>query len=143
MKCSTSAESDPNRRFDRLPRLIANREWLAEAARIVLASSGARTPGIDGIDKQRLQVRLDQHLDDLRKSLLDESYRTAGEANLYPENQRQATPTGYSDAPRIMHLIQFALGMMDEDARNLPPIFADVDQQCYQSRWRIWFAVHR
>jgi retron-type reverse transcriptase len=46
-KLATWAESDPNRRFDRLLRLIANREWLAEAARIVLASSGARTPGID------------------------------------------------------------------------------------------------
>jgi len=50
----------------------ANREWLAEAARIVLASNGARTPGIDGMDKQRLQVELDQHLDDLRTSLLEE-----------------------------------------------------------------------
>ena len=65
-KLATWAENDPNRRFDRLLRLIADREWLAEAARIVLASSGARTPGIDGMDKQRLQVRLDQHLDDLR-----------------------------------------------------------------------------
>lgn len=41
---------------------------------MVLASSGARTPGIDGMDKQRLQVKLDQHLDDLRTSLLEESY---------------------------------------------------------------------
>lgn len=69
-KLAIWAESDPNRRFDRLLRLIANREWLAEAARMVLASGGARTPGIDGMDKQRLQVKLDQHLDDLRASLL-------------------------------------------------------------------------
>jgi retron-type reverse transcriptase len=82
-KLATWAESDPNRRFDRLLRLIATREWLAEAARIVLASSGARTPGIDGIDKQRLQVRLDQHLDDLRKSLLDESYRPQPVKRIY------------------------------------------------------------
>jgi retron-type reverse transcriptase len=45
-KLATWAESDPNRRFDRLLRLIADREWLAEAARIVLASSGARTPAL-------------------------------------------------------------------------------------------------
>src|SRR6516162_9582587 len=82
-KLATWAESDPNRRFDRLLRLIANREWLAEAARIVLASSGARTPGIDRIDKQRLQVRLDQHLDDLRKSLLGESYRPQPVKRIY------------------------------------------------------------
>jgi RNA-directed DNA polymerase len=74
-KLATWAENDPNRRFDRLLRLIADREWLAEAARIVLASSGARTPGIDGMDKQRLQVRLGQHLDDLRIKLLEGSYR--------------------------------------------------------------------
>jgi RNA-directed DNA polymerase len=74
-KLATWAETDPNRRFDRLLRLIADREWLAEAARIVLASSGARTPGIDGMDKQRLQVRLGQHLDDLRIKLLEGSYR--------------------------------------------------------------------
>jgi len=39
-KLATWAEAGPNRRFDRLLRLIADREWLAEAARIVLASSG-------------------------------------------------------------------------------------------------------
>jgi hypothetical protein len=26
---------------------------------------------------------------------------------------------------------------VQEDPRNLPPIFADVDQQCHQSRWRM------
>ena len=94
-KLATWAESDPNRTFDRLLRLIANREWLAEAARIVLASSGARTPGIDGIDKQRLQVRLDQHLDDLRKSLLDESYRPQPVKRIYiPKTNGKLRPLG-------------------------------------------------
>jgi hypothetical protein len=82
-KLATWAESDLNRRFDRLLRLIANREWLAEAARMVLASSGARTPGIDGMDKQRLQVKLDQHLDGLRTSLLEESYRPQPVKRIY------------------------------------------------------------
>ena len=63
-KLATWAESDQTKRFDRLLRLVANREWLAEAARIVLASNGARTPGIDGMDKQRLQINLDKHLVD-------------------------------------------------------------------------------
>ncbi|WP_442869913.1 reverse transcriptase domain-containing protein [Bradyrhizobium sp. CCBAU 45389] len=94
-KLATWAESDPNRRFDRLLRLIANREWLAEAARIVLASSGARTPGIDGIDKQRLQVRQEQHLDDLRKSLLDESYRPQPVKRIYiPKTNGRLRPLG-------------------------------------------------
>jgi RNA-directed DNA polymerase len=94
-KLATWAESDPNRRFDRLLRLIANREWLAEAARMVLASSGARTPGIDGIDKQRMQAGLDHHLTGLRTDLLQGTYRpTAGQACLYPESQWQAETLG-------------------------------------------------
>jgi group II intron reverse transcriptase/maturase len=62
------------RRFNRLLRLIANREWLAEAARIVLASRGAATPGIDGIDKQKLQKDLVNHLVQLRRDLLQGTY---------------------------------------------------------------------
>ena len=65
---------DPMRRFNRLLRLIANRDWLAEAARIVLASSGAGTPGIDGIDKQTLQRELGNHLVQLRRDLLQGTY---------------------------------------------------------------------
>ncbi|NDW07912.1 group II intron reverse transcriptase/maturase [Jiella pacifica] len=74
-KLAMWAESDRTRRFDRLLRLVADREWLAEAARIVLASSGARTPGIDGMDKRRMQIGLDQRLDDLRTDLLKGTYR--------------------------------------------------------------------
>ena len=55
--------------------MLADRDWLAEAARIVLASSGARTSGIDGMDKRRLQGERDQHLVDLRTSLLKGVYR--------------------------------------------------------------------
>lgn len=74
-KLATWAESDQTHRFDRLLRLVANREWLGEAARVVLASSGARTPGIDGVDKRRLQDNLEKHLDDLRAELLKGTYR--------------------------------------------------------------------
>jgi RNA-directed DNA polymerase len=94
-KLATWAKDDPNRRFDRLLRLIADREWLAEAARIVLASSGARTPGLDGMDKQRLQVRLDQHLDDLRVKLLEGSYRPDPVKRIYiPKSNGKLRPLG-------------------------------------------------
>jgi retron-type reverse transcriptase len=94
-KLATWAESDPNRRFDRLLRLIANREWLAEAARIVLASKGARTPGVDGMDKQRLQVRLDQHLEDLQIGLLEGSYRPQPVKRIYiPKSSGKLRPLG-------------------------------------------------
>jgi RNA-directed DNA polymerase len=74
-KLATWAKEDRTRRFDRLFRLIANRDWLAEAARIVLASSGAHTPGIDGMDKRRLERDLDQHLARLKADLLKGVYR--------------------------------------------------------------------
>ena len=94
-KLATWAESDPNRRFDRLLRLIANREWLAEAARRVLASSGARTPGIDGMDKHRLQIKLDQPLDDLRRSLLESSYSPQPVKRIYiPRANGKLRPLG-------------------------------------------------
>src|SRR5258708_19870367 len=73
-KLATGAAADQTRRFDRLLRLITDRNWLAEAARIVLASKGANTPGLDGMDKRRLAVDLERHLDRLRVALLDGTY---------------------------------------------------------------------
>lgn len=73
-KLATWAADDPMKRFDRLLRLISNRDWLAEAARIVLASRGARTSGIDGIGKLKMQSDLDIRLDQLQKDLLLGTY---------------------------------------------------------------------
>lgn len=50
-KLATWSTADRQRKFDRLLRIMADRSWLQEAARITLASRGARTPGIDGIGK--------------------------------------------------------------------------------------------
>ena len=94
-KLATWAESDQTRWFDRLLRLVANREWLAEAARIVLASSGARTPGIDGMDKRRLQGHLEQHLDDLQADLLKGTYRPKPVKRIYiPKANGKLRPLG-------------------------------------------------
>jgi len=73
-KLATWAVEDPTRRFNRLLRLIANRNWLAEAARIVLASRGAATPGIDGIDKRKLKGDLDNRMIQLQQDLLQGTY---------------------------------------------------------------------
>lgn len=45
-KLATWAATDPPRRVERLLRLITQPEWLAEAARITLASKGAHTPAL-------------------------------------------------------------------------------------------------
>ncbi|MEE3624767.1 reverse transcriptase domain-containing protein [Nitrospirillum sp. BR 11752] len=94
-KLATWAESDPNRRFDRLLRLVADGEWLAEAARIVLASSGAKTPGIDGMDKRWMQAELGEHLASLRTDLLSGDYRPQPVKRLYiPKANGKTRPLG-------------------------------------------------
>jgi len=94
-KFATWAENDQTRRFDRLLRLVANREWLAQAARIVLASSGARTPGIDGMDKRRLQGNLAKHLDDLQADLLGGTYCPKPVKRIYiPKANGKLRPLG-------------------------------------------------
>jgi group II intron reverse transcriptase/maturase len=82
-KLATWAQSDQTKRFDRLLRLVANREWLGEAARIVMASRGARTAGIDGIDQQSMQQHLGDHLEKLREDLLHGSYRPKPVKRIY------------------------------------------------------------
>ncbi|CTQ63505.1 reverse transcriptase domain-containing protein [Roseibium album] len=82
-KLATWAEPDQNRRFDRLLRHIADREWLAEAARTVLASSGARPQGVGGIDKQRMEAGLVNHLADLQIDLLNGTYRPKPVKRIY------------------------------------------------------------
>jgi RNA-directed DNA polymerase len=94
-KLATWAKEDRTRRFDRLFRLIANRDWLAEAARIVLASSGAHTPGIDGMDKRRLERGLDQHLARLQADLLKGVYRPQPVKRVYiPKPNGKLRPLG-------------------------------------------------
>ena len=65
-KLATWSATDNERKFDRLVRLIAHPVWLAEAARVTLASSGATAPGIDGMDKSKLEPVLAQELERIR-----------------------------------------------------------------------------
>jgi RNA-directed DNA polymerase len=73
-KLARWSTENKERKFDRLLRLIADRTWLAEAARITLASGGARTAGVDGIDKQRLEASLPEELSRIRAELLAGTY---------------------------------------------------------------------
>jgi RNA-directed DNA polymerase len=56
-KLATWSTENKERKFDRLLRLVADRAWLSEAARITLASSGAKTPGVDGVAKVQMNSR--------------------------------------------------------------------------------------
>lgn len=83
------------RRFNRLLRLIADRTWLQEAARIALASSGAKTPGVDGVNGKAFQQQLDQHLDLIHNQLLTGMYRPQPAKRIYiPKADGKQRPLG-------------------------------------------------
>jgi len=112
-KLATWAESDPGRRFDRLLRLIAQRTWLAEAARIVLASSGANTPGLDGMDKRWMQAELTDYLSRLQTDLLTGNYHPQPVKRIYiPKANGKQRPLGI---PTLRHrIVQRAMLMAME-----------------------------
>jgi group II intron reverse transcriptase/maturase len=94
-KLATWSSEDKERRFDRLLRVIVDRSWLQEAARITLASRGARTPGIDGVDKQRMERELPECLERLRSELLDGSYQPQPARRVYiPKTDGKQRPLG-------------------------------------------------
>jgi RNA-directed DNA polymerase len=112
-KLATWAHADQTRRFDRLLRLITNRNWLAEAARVVLASSGARTAGLDGMNKQRMEVQLDKHLERLQADLLDGTYRPSPVKRIYiPKANGKLRPLGIPTL--IDRVVQRAMLMVME-----------------------------
>jgi RNA-directed DNA polymerase len=82
-KLARWSTENKERKFDRLLRLIAERTWLVEAARITLASGGARTAGIDGIDKKRLEACLPEELSKIRAELLAGTYEPLPARRVY------------------------------------------------------------
>jgi RNA-directed DNA polymerase len=94
-KLARWAEADDQRKFDRLLRLIANRSWLLEAAQITLASSGAKTAGIDGMDKAMMESHLEQHLEQIRLQLLAGEYQPSPAKRIYiPKANGKQRPLG-------------------------------------------------
>ena len=94
-KLATWANEDGGRRFDRLLRLIANRSWLQEAARMVLSSKGAHTAGIDGMDKRVMQECLEQQLETIRSELLAGTYQPQPARRVYiPKANGRQRPLG-------------------------------------------------
>ena len=94
-KLATWSSADIERKFDRLLRMIANRSWLQEAARVTLASSGAKTPGIDGIDKQAMEHDLQYQLDMIRAELLSGGYQPQPARRVYiPKANGKQRPLG-------------------------------------------------
>src|ERR1017187_3921004 len=83
------------RKFDRLLRLIADRNWLSEAARITLASSGARTPGVDGVEKRMTEANPQHERATIREELLAGSYHPLPARRVYiPKTNVKHRPLG-------------------------------------------------
>lgn len=94
-KLATWSTENKERKFDRLLRLIADRDWLSEAARITLASSGARTPGVDGVDRRMLEANLQHELATIREELLAGSYSPLPARRVYiPKANGKLRPLG-------------------------------------------------
>jgi RNA-directed DNA polymerase len=94
-KLATWSMESKERRLDRLLRLVADRSWLSEAARITLSSSGARTSGVDGVDKQMMEEILQQELATIRDELLDGTYTPLPARRVYiPKKNGKLRPLG-------------------------------------------------
>jgi len=75
--------------------MIANRSWLQEAARVTLASKGAKTPGIDGIDKLEMVQDLQNQLEKIRTELLTGNYQPQPARRVYiPKANGKQRPLG-------------------------------------------------
>lgn len=94
-KLATWSSEDKTRRFNRILRLITNRIWLQEAARITLASSGANTPGVDNMNKEKFIQNLPEHLDTIRAQLLAGTYQPQPAKRIYiPKADGKKRPIG-------------------------------------------------
>jgi RNA-directed DNA polymerase len=94
-KLATWTSTDKTRRVTRLLRLISHPAWLQHAANITLSSSGANAAGVDGVTKAHLQVNLDDHLNDIRLSLLSGEYQPLPARRVYiPKANGKQRPLG-------------------------------------------------
>ena len=94
-KLAIWSSEDKERKFDRLLRMIADRSWLQEAARVTLASSGAKTPGIDGVDKLAMVQNLQKELETIRSELPAGGYQPQPAKRVYiPKANGKQRPLG-------------------------------------------------
>lgn len=94
-KLATWTRANSSRRVNRLLRLISHPLWLAKAAEITLASKGARTSGVDGINKEQLTSGLGEYLLGIRNDLLSGSYQPLPARRIYiPKANGKQRPLG-------------------------------------------------
>lgn len=104
-KLAKWSTEDKTRKFDRLLRLITSRDWLLAAANRTLKSSGAKTPGVDGIDKTAFADKLDANIETIRAELLSGAYSPLPARRVYiPKANGQLRPLGIPTLKdRVIH----------------------------------------
>jgi retron-type reverse transcriptase len=114
-KLATWTATDENRRVNRLLRVISQPLWLSKAAEITLSSKGAKTPGVDGINKDALQEGLDEYLREIRIDLLSGNYRPSPARRIYiPKANGKQRPIGIPKLLSYYMSSQFVLGMFSD-----------------------------
>lgn len=94
-KLAMWSKQEQNKRFNRLLRLIVNPEWLMHATEITLASDGAKTPGIDGINKDKFIANQFYYLQQIREELLAGTYQPSAARRIYiPKANGKQHPLG-------------------------------------------------
>jgi RNA-directed DNA polymerase len=96
---ATKALYNPAHRFDHLYRLVCQQEWIASALRGVLANTGARTPGIDGMTKEDLHSALacQSLVQEIEQELRTHSYRPSPVRRItIPKGNGRIRPLGVS-----------------------------------------------
>src|SRR5215831_13205892 len=96
---ATKAMHQPAHRFDHLYRLLCQREWIATALRGVLANTGARTPGTDGITKSHLSSEEAKStlIEAIGQELRERSFRPSPVRRIYiPKSNGKQRPLGIS-----------------------------------------------
>jgi len=119
---------------------------LQEAARIALASRGARTPGIDGVDRQAVERDLEERLEHIRSELLDGRYQPQPTRRVYipKANGKQRAlgiPTMKDRAMQALYLLALepiAETAADPNSYGFRPkrSTADALQQCFTTLCR-------
>ena len=86
------AKEDPDKRFDRLYRLLYQEEFLIHAKRSITNNQGARTPGVDG---QTIDDITRHEIDKLRQELATGTYRPKPVQRRYiPKRNGKLRPLG-------------------------------------------------
>jgi len=94
-KLAMWSTENKSKRFDRLFRLITHPEWLRAAAKKTLSSSGAKTPGVDGVTERDIRQDFELYLIELRSSLLSGSYKPLPVKRIYiPKSNGKLRPLG-------------------------------------------------